>query len=139
MATQTSNQLKKFGGGLAGERFSAKLVYDFAVDGGEADDAIRIGTAAANCIITEAYWHVETAFVSGGSATVAIGIESGDVDAFMDTTSGAVANLTDNAVGSESAGQGLYVAAGSNILFDIATVDMTAGKMALYISGYQVA
>jgi hypothetical protein len=139
MATQTSTQMKKFGGGFPGERFSAKLVWDFEVDGGEADDTVRIGYAKTNMIITEAYWHVETACASGGSATMIIGIEGGDTEAFLDVTSGAVASLTDNAVGSETAGQGLYVASGSYVLVDIATADMTAGKVALYVSGYQVA
>ena len=82
--------------------------------------------------------HVETACSSGGSATLIIGIEGGDVDAFMDVTSGAVASLTDNAVGFETTGQGIYVAASSYILADIGTANMTAGKVALYISGFQV-
>lgn len=136
MATVTSTALKKFGDVFSGERFSTKLVYDFAVDGGAFADAVRIGRAAAKCIITEAYVHVETACTSGGSATVIIGIEGGDVDAFLDVTSGAVASLTDDAVLSETTGQGLVVAADSYVLLDIGTANLTAGKINVYLSGY---
>lgn len=139
MATLTSTNLKKFGDVFSGERFDKKLTYDFSVDAGAAADAIRIGQAAGKCIITEAYVHVETACTSGGSATVAIGVEGGDVDAFLDITSGAVANLTDDAVLSETTGQGIVMAADAYVLFDIATADLTAGKVNLYLSGYNAA
>jgi len=140
MATTTSPRMKTLvGGGFPSQKFAAKLTWDFSVDGGESDDTVRIGKIGAKpVLITEAYWHVETACTSGGSATMIIGIEGGDTDAFMDATSGAVASLTDNAVGFETAGQGLYVAANSYIAVDIATADMTAGKVSLYISGFQV-
>lgn len=139
MANVTSTQIKKFGGGFPGERFATKLVYDFAVDGGAFADAVRIGLAATNCVITESVVHVETACTSGGSATVIIGVEGGDTDAFLDLTSGAVANLVDNFVDNETAGQKIYVASGSYVSLDIGTANLTAGKIAVYLSGYQVA
>lgn len=140
MATTTSPRMKTLlGGGFPGELVSHKLVWDFDIDGGAAADTVRIGQVGSKgFLITSAYWHVETACASGGSATMIIGIEGGDVDAFMDATSGAVASLTDNAVGFETTGQGIYVAASSYIHVDIATANMTAGKVALYISGFQV-
>ena len=136
MAVTTSTNIKKFGDVFSAERWSKKLTWEFAVDGGEADDTVRIGQAGAKCIMTEAYVHVETACTSGGSASMIIGVEGGDVDAFLDATSGAVASLTDDAVISETTGQGIVVAANSYIHVDIATADMTAGKVHLYLSGY---
>lgn len=137
MATVTSTALKKFGDAFSNERWNVKLTYDFAVDGGESDDAIRIGQADAKCVITEARVHVETACTSGGSATVAIGVEGGDVDAILDTTDGAVANLTDDAVLWDTAtADGFVMAADEYVLLDIATADLTAGKINVYLSGY---
>lgn len=137
MSTVTSTAIKKFGDGFSGERWTKKLTYDFAVDAGAFADAVRIGQAAAKCIITEARVHVETACASLGSATVAIGVEGGDVDAILDTTDGAVANLIDDAVLYDTAtANGFVMQAGEYVLFDIGTADLTAGKVHVYLSGY---
>jgi hypothetical protein len=133
MATQTSTALKTFGGGFSNETQTQRLTWDYSVDGGEADDTVRIGYTSSKILILDSRVHVETAGVSGGSATLILGIEGGDTDAFLDATSGAVASLTDDSVHSETAGQNIVVAAGSYIAADIATADMTAGKVHLWI------
>ena len=62
------------------------------------------------------------------------GVSGGDVDAFLDTTSGAVAALTLNAViDGESASERLRLAAGAVIRMEIETATMTAGKVELVL------
>lgn len=129
MAEVTAAAHKTFGRGFSNEVQMVKLVYDFANDGGEADDTITLGTTDGKILVLDSRVHVETACTSGGSATVAVGILGGDVDAFLDTTSGAVASLVDDYVASETAGQGLVVASGGKVSLDIATADLTAGKI----------
>jgi hypothetical protein len=85
-----------------GELFSnevqtVKLTYDFAQDGGGVGN-IDLATFARKAIVLRGVVHVETACTSGDAATVAIGINDTDADAFTTTTTGAVANLVDDAV-----------------------------------------
>ena len=134
MSTVNAAAHKTFGRGFSNERQFVKLTYDFANDAGAAADAIRLGTTNGKILVMDSVVHVETACTSGGSATVAVGIEGGDVDAFMDTTSGAVANLVDDFCNQETAGQGLVIANGGAVLLDIATADLTAGKINVLLS-----
>lgn len=134
MSTVNAAAHKTFGRGFSNERQFVKLTYDFANDAGAAADAIRLGTTNGKILVMDSVVHVETACTSDGSATVAVGIEGGDVDAFMDTTSGAVANLVDDFCNQEAAGQGLVIANGGAVLLDIATADLTAGKINVLLS-----
>lgn len=111
----------------------AKLSYNFANDGGAAADTHDLGIAGGKIMIVHSRVHVTTAFTSGGSATVIIGVSGGDTDAFLDTTSGAVASLTDDSVHQETTGQGIVLADGAVIRMDIATADLTAGALDLYV------
>lgn len=129
MATVTAKAHKTFGRGFSNEKQFVKLVYNFADDAGAFADAVKIGTTDGKILVTDAFVHVETAATSGGSATVIVGVAGGDTDAFLDVTSGAVANLTDDAVLSETTGQGIVVASGAAIHLDIGTADLTAGKI----------
>lgn len=83
---------KSIGPAFQKEEEIVRVVYDFAADGG-AMSALDIMTAASDIIITSFHAYVKTAGVSGGSATLKVGI-TGDDDVFMTTTQGAVANLT---------------------------------------------
>lgn len=133
MSEVTAAAHKVFGRGFSNEVQTVKLVYDFANDAGEADDTIKLGTTDGKILVLHSRVHVETACESGGSATMIIGVKSGDTDAFMDVTSGAVASLTDDAVIQETAGQGIVLASGAVILADIATADLTEGKVNLIL------
>jgi hypothetical protein len=116
-----------------------KLTYDFALDGGATTDTYVLATAGSKILILDACAHVETQATSGGSATVAIGIASGDVDAFLDVTSGAVANLVDDFTEKETAGQKIVVAADGKIELVIGTAALTAGKINLMVKYVAVA
>lgn len=133
MSTVTAYNHKTFGRGFSNEVQMIKLTYDFARDAGESDDVIKLGTTNGKILVLQSYVHVETTCTSGGSATVIIGVASGDVDAFLDITSGAVANLADDFVDKETTGQGIVLASGAAIHFDIATADLTAGKVNLIL------
>lgn len=134
MATVSAAAHKTFGRGFSNERKFVKLTYDFANDGGAAADAVKLGTTDGKILVMDSVVHVETACTSGGSATVIVGVAGGDTDAFMDTTSGAVANLVDDFCNQETAGQGVVLASGAAIHLDIATADLTAGKINVILS-----
>jgi len=129
MSTVTAAAHKTFGRGFSNQVQFVKLTYNFANDAGAFADAVKIGTTDGKILVLNGYVHVETACTSGGSATVIVGIAGGDTDAFLDVTSGAVANLTDDAVLSETTGQGIVLASGAAIHLDIGTADLTAGKI----------
>lgn len=135
MAAQTSTALTQFGDAFSNERFFARLRYDFDVDGGESDDTIHIGQALANSICF-ARIHILTQCV-GASSTLNVGVFDGDVDVILDTTDGAVANLTANAVlWDKTTADGFYMAADEYVTMDIETADWTAGKFDCLIWGY---
>lgn len=133
MANVTATGYKTLGRGFSNELQYAKLVYNFSADGGASADAYRLGITDGKIMVVHSRVHVETAFTSGGSATVIIGVEGGDTDAFLDLTSGAVASLTDDSVHQETAGQGLVIADGAYISADVGTADLTAGKLTLHL------
>jgi len=113
------------------------LEYDFANDTG-AQGTYWLGKFPHKCLVRNAIVFVETACTSGGSATVQIGTSTADVDGFMDTTSGAVANLIDNAVITETAGTNLVVAADEYIQLVIGTADLTAGKIKVIVEWIEI-
>jgi len=133
MAQVTAAAHKTFGRGFSNELGYVKLTYNFANDAGAAADTVKLGTTDGKICVVMSRVVVETACTSGGSATMIIGVNGGDTDAFLDTTSGAVASLTDDSVHQETAGQGLVLASGAVIEADIATADLTAGKVHLHL------
>jgi hypothetical protein len=133
MAQKTAAAHKVIGRGFSNEMQYAKLTYSFADDGGATTDTYVIGTAKGKIAILDAAVHVETACTSGGSATVKIGINGGDDDAFLDVTSGAVANLVDDFMEKEAAGQKIVVADGGKIEMAIGTAALTGGKINLLV------
>jgi hypothetical protein len=133
MAQKTAAAHKTLGPVFSNEVVYEKLTYDFSKDGGATTDTYVIGTAGRKIAIMDAMVHVETACTSGGSATVKIGVAGGDDDAFLDVTSGAVANLVDDFCEKETAGQKIVVASGGKLELVIGTAALTAGKINLLV------
>lgn len=133
MAQKTAAKHKTLGRGFSNEVQYAKLTWNYADDGGATTDTYVLGTADGKILILDACAHVETACTSGGSATVKIGISGGDDDAFLDVTSGAVANLVDDFTEKETAGQKIVVADGGKVEMAIGTAALTAGKINLIV------
>lgn len=133
MSEVTCAAHKTFGRGFSNEIQMVKLTWDQSTDTGEADDTFKLGTTNGKILVLSSYVHVETA-CAGASGTMIIGVKSGDVDAFLDITSGAVANLVDDFVDKETTGQGIVLASGAVILADIATTDFSAGKVNLILT-----
>jgi len=136
MANVTANTYKTLDTLFTNERGFVKLTYDFAQDGGSTSDTYRLALVNSKILITEAILHVETACTSGGSATVTIGAETADANAFADGV--AVATLVDDYAIDTAAGQSLVVDAADYISLTIGTAALTAGKINLYISYYNV-
>jgi len=107
-----------------------EIEYDFAKDGGAigALDVLKVKDA---CVVRAAYFKVDTACTSGGSATLSLGI-SGDAAGLVAAT--AVASLTLGAViDGASIGTGYKLAADAVIQSAIATATLTAGKVSIVI------
>lgn len=134
MAATTAAAHKTFGRGFSNERQTVKLTYDAANDSLLAADTVKLGTVDGKILVMDSVVHVETACTSGGSATVIVGVGGGDTDAFMDLASGAVANLVDDFCNQETTGQGIVLADGAEIVLDVGTADLTAGKINVILS-----
>jgi hypothetical protein len=116
-----------------------RVTYDFAVDGG-GTGALDLFTAGADVVLKSFHAYVKTTATSGGSATVAVGV-TGATSAFVTTTTGAVANLTANAVlqpvvvlteGTPNTAAfplPRRLASGDKIIMTIGTAALTAGKV----------
>ena len=128
MAVVTCAAHKTFGRGFSNEVQTVKLTWNQANDTGEADDTFKMGTTDGKILVLSSFVHVETA-CAGASGTAIIGVFGGDTDAFLDITSGAVANLADDFVDKETTGQGIVLASGAIVSMDIATTDFSAGKI----------
>lgn len=111
-------------------------------------DTYKLLDIPAKSIVTRLIPIVVVAFTSGGSATITIGHQGGtedDVDFYIDTTDGALANWAiRSAVGGEAAAffskaaadyEALlaYDTAAKIIDITIGTADLTAGKMYLVV------
>ena len=136
--------IKTLGSSFKNEKCLERVTYDFAVDGG-AVGTYDLFTAGTDIVITNFYAYVKTACTSGGAATAALGV-TGTTSMFVNTTGGAVANLTANAVLKPLYTEGtpntfsmpLRLASGSKVLMTVATAALTAGKIEFVIE-YTVA
>ncbi len=103
-----------------------RMVYDFSEDGGANADQYILGDVAGDSVIMEAYTDVKTSF-AGATATVQVGV-TGDLDAILPDT--AVASLTAGTLtDGDAASKRAALAAGDQILLNISTADLTAGKI----------
>ena len=129
------DERKYLGKTFSNAKEMVKVIYDFAVDGG-ATGALDIFEASSDVVITGFFSVVKTTATSGGSATLKVGV-TGDDDAFMTTTQGAVASLTAGALILPPAVEGtpntlplpVKLASGAKILQTIGTAALTAGKV----------
>ena len=87
-------------------------------------------TIPGNAIITNAYAEVETAVESSGSATVALGLVA-NTDAFVAAT--AKGSLGLGVVLNTANDLPLKSAVPGSVLATVATADLTAGKIRLYV------
>lgn len=124
--------------GWSDQPYTEVFEYDFANDTG-AQATYSLGKFKSKSLVLRGRWFVETACTSAGSATVIIGASTADTDAILDATSGAVANLIDNANDTETAATGLVVAADETLDLTIGTADLTAGKIKVILECINVA
>ena len=118
--------------GWTGEEFTFVGEYDFTNDAG-AQGTFSLGTFKHKTLVLDGRVWIEAACTSAGSATVIAGTSTKDDDAFLDATSGAVANLTVGTVHTETANANLVVAADETLDVTVATADLTAGKVKVII------
>lgn len=119
----------------------AKMIYDFSVDGGavstitpnSGNNAIPQGSLV---LLKDALIYTETALTSGGSATVALGINTDDdaLDDFrnFDATVYSSDDNTDFVNPTVSTGV-MYVSSAADITITISTAALTAGKVVVLV------
>jgi hypothetical protein len=135
MTTYNTVAYKTVGAGFAGERCTAKLTYDFASDlGAYSGNTWRLGVAGRKICIVEAVVHVETAVV-GSSSTISMGTTSA-ATVFLSAV--AEATLVDDYVVDTAGAQAEVVAAGDYFTMTIGTANLTAGKINLFLSYYNI-
>lgn len=125
---------KTFAAGFTGETKRTALVYDFALDGGAYSGKVYIlGTTSGKVLIEKVIVRVVTAATSDGSATIIVG-HADNTDAWVDTTGGAVANLTTDAVvANATTGVPMILASGKTISMTIGTADLKTGKIVVEV------
>ena len=107
------------------------MVYNIANDSLTFDDTIVIGVLNDDMIIHESLVWVEDAVESLGAATMKIG-DTDTVDSFLTDTG--KATLVDNYIGSETTGQGKFLAAGKEIIVAPLIASLTAGIVHLKLT-----
>jgi len=104
----------------------AKATYDFATHGGATGDALGLGVSIpSGAIVTRVIGSVNTAFTSGGAATVAINIGTTEVNA---ATAYNHADYT-----AVDVHYSTPVAASGEINIDIAGDTLTAGNYDIFV------
>ncbi len=135
MTAQTSENIKTISGAWTGKSDELLMTWDFSIDGGESDDTVRLCAISSRIVVIEATVFVATT-CAGDGATVTIGIEGGQTDAFLHSSRGQVADLAAGYVVQEANSQGMLIdgsSATKYIAIDIADVDLTAGKIHLFM------
>ncbi|EKU98033.1 hypothetical protein Lepto7375DRAFT_7292 [Leptolyngbya sp. PCC 7375] len=103
-------------------------IYDFSIHGGAVGTLTLPAEIPDNAIITDAYVDVLVDLTSGGSATVAIGLNT-TTDILAAT---AIASVTGVVVAKQGA-DAFKLTADRKLQVTIATAALTAGKMAIYV------
>lgn len=123
--------------GLEKQMKVAKFVYDFAKDGG-AVGAVVVGAnlIPANALVVRGMVHVDTAVLSGGSATVALGLETAtDILAATAKASLTLAAKLDT-VPVGTAATAVKTTAARGLTVTVGTAALTAGKITVFLEYY---
>ncbi len=139
MANITTNVYKTIDRLFSNERGQVKLTYDFDDDTGGTSDTFRMAAINSKILIVEAVIHVETAVTSAGAATVTLGAETADANAFLDGVG--KATLVDDYAIDTAAGQSLVVdgaSATDYISLTVGTAALTAGRINVWMSYYNI-
>lgn len=102
--------------------------YDVLADGGLTSNTYTLFEADRDMIVVVGNTDVKTAFTSGGSATMTIGVLGGDIDAILASTAVA-ALLIDVQFDVASAGKNLLLKKGQKIVVTVGTSAFTAGVL----------
>jgi hypothetical protein len=137
---QGARQIKA--GDYMGQRKVAVALYDFGTDGGAVSTiTLRGDSIPSGAYIVEAFAVVETAFTSGGAATVAVttGESAADLNA-ADAVSGAPWSTVgvkrlDGLVGAD---KGIKTTAARTAQLVVAAAALTAGKAKIVVEYYEV-
>ena len=113
------------GAPFSNAREMIRRTYDFSLDAGALADEVTLATFSDACLVRLIGISVETAFTSGGSATIDCGLAGGTGVEFLSAE--AVASFSANAL-VPGLTDFIYVGANESIEMDIGTAALTAGK-----------
>lgn len=115
---------KVIGAGFDSAVEVVRAVYDFSVDGGQVEDN-TVFTADSACLVRCIGVQVETAFTSGGSATIDLGIGTSGTQFASGV---AFSSFTANAFVASASSAFVRMAAGNVINMGVNVAALTAGK-----------
>lgn len=122
---------------LENRKYVLQCEYDFDKDGGAVGDiAMRGGSLPIGAIVTSGMVYVPTAVTSGGSATVALQLESaGDILAATGKAS-FTAGATITTVPVNTGATAIITTATGGVTLTVATAALTAGKVVVLLDYY---
>lgn len=116
--------------------YPRSVVYDFDVNGGAIGTKSLDAVIPAGAVITHAFYEVVTAPTSGGSATIAIGVDTDDIAGLKAAT--AIASYTlgysDLLPDNTAANFTVKTLGDRNVILTVATAELTAGKINIYFT-----
>lgn len=127
-------------GSQMGHQKIARGLYDFATDGGAVSTiTLRGDTIPSGAIVTDVFMQVNTALTSGGSATVAVGIETTSDVQSAAAYSGAPWSTTGaKRTTFVSTTAPITTTAARSITATVATAALTAGKFTVVVAYYEM-
>lgn len=124
----TLTDAKNVYGGFSNSEEYVKVVYDFAVDGGEVEDNI-VFTAKNDLVITDFYAYVETAVTSAGALVMDLGVGAGGTEIWSDKGKAALTIGSVQAMDTETK---LKLAKDGTIQLGTEAAAATAGKVQFF-------
>jgi hypothetical protein len=117
----------------------AKIVYDFAKDGGAVGNIIvGAGMIPKDAIVVGGLIFVNTAVTSGGAATVALRLEA-DADLLAATAKASISlNAKLDVIPVRTAATVIKATDYRGVTVQVAVADLTAGKLTIFLEYYQV-
>lgn len=120
--------------GSSGPKLVAQATLD--ATGGQAQGTVNLGVSLPkDAVVTRSWLEVTTSFTSGGAATVALGIATDDATGILGATAmaGLAAGFVEGVQDGTAANFSTKTTAERELIATIATADLTAGKLNLFV------
>lgn len=125
---------------LENRKYVMQVEYDFAKEGGAVGDIdlLRGHRLPAGAVVTSGVIDIQTAFTSGGSATVALKLKTA-ADVLAATAVGSMGAGLKDTVPDGTAAKMIKTTAAANLVMTVAVAALTAGKAVICLEYYLTA